>query len=93
MSTNNFTLYIILHNAGAVFSLKYRLVFCPKYRKSVPTGAVAERLKALLFAKAQELLATLHTLEVMPNHVHLFVESDPTLAPARLASQCKEYTS
>ena len=80
-------------NAGAVFSLKYHLVFCPKYRKAVLTDAVAERLKTLLYAKAQELHATLHTLEVMPDHVHMFVESDPSVAPAKLAAQFKGYTS
>jgi REP element-mobilizing transposase RayT len=33
------------HNAGAVFSLKYHLVWCPKYRKKVLTGLVETRLK------------------------------------------------
>ena len=81
------------HNAGAVFSLKYHLVFCPKYRKPVLIDAVADRLKELLSAKATELTATLHTLEVMPDHVHIFVESDPGMAPARLAGQFKGSTS
>ena len=81
------------HNAGAVFSLKYHLVFCPKYRKAVLGGQVAERLKALLLVKAQELGLTLHTMEVMPDHVRLFVESDPSLSPARIAAQLKGYTS
>jgi len=81
------------HNAGAVFSLQYHLVFCPKYRKPVLVDAVAERLKELLYAKAAELTVTLHTLEVMPDHVHMFVESDPGMAPAKLAGQFKGYTS
>ena len=55
--------------------------------------AVADRLKALLYDKAQELYATLHTLEVMPDHVHMCVESDPSVAPAKLAAQFKGYTS
>ena len=80
-------------NAGAVFSLKYHLVFCPKYRKAVLLGPVEERLKALLALKADALNVTLHTLEVMPDHVHLFVESDPGMAPAKLAAQFKGYTS
>jgi putative transposase len=62
-------------NAGAVFSLKYHLVFCPKYRKAALLGSVAERLQVLLVAKAEELQVTLHTLEVMPDHVHLCVEA------------------
>ena len=80
-------------NAGAVFSLTYHLVFRPKYRKSVLVGAVEERLKALLYGKAEELKVTLHTLEVMPDHVHMVVESDPSMAPAKLAAQFKGYTS
>jgi putative transposase len=74
-------------NAGAVFSLKYHLVFCPKYRKSVLVGPVAERLKVLLATKADALHVTLHTLDVMPDHVHVCVESDPGMAPAKLAAQ------
>jgi putative transposase len=80
-------------NAGAVFSLKYHLVFCPKYRKPVLVGAVEARLKELLARKATELKATLHTMEVMPDHVHLYVESDPGVAPAKLAAQFKGFTS
>jgi putative transposase len=82
-----------VHNAGAVFSLKYHLVWCPKYRRPVLVGPVAERLKALLVEKAAELGATLHAMEVMPDHVQLFVESDPTRAPAHIAAQFKGYTS
>src|SRR5262245_44353142 len=80
-------------NAGAVFSLTYHLVFCSKYRKSVLVDRVAERLKALLAAKAEELHVTLHTLAVMPDHVRICVESDPGMAPAKLAAQFKGYTS
>jgi putative transposase len=80
-------------NAGAVFSLKYHLVFCPKYRKSVLIGPVAERLQNLLALKAAELHATVHTMEIMPDHVHLCIESDPGMTPAKLAAQLKGYTS
>jgi len=80
-------------NAGAVFSLKYHLVFCPKFRKAVLHGDVEARLREVLTAKAQALGMTLHALEIMPDHVHLFVESDPALAPAKIAAQLKGTTS
>ena len=81
------------HNVDAVFSLKYHLIFCPKYRKAVLNGEIAEMLKELLYIKAQELGATIHALEIMPDHVHIFVESDPTKAPAHLAAQFKGFSS
>ena len=81
------------HNTGAVFSLKYHLVFCPKYRKAVLGGPVKVRLQELLMVKAKELGLTLHTMEIMPDHVHLFVESAPDIAPAKIAAQLKGDTS
>ena len=80
-------------NAGAVFSLKFHLVWCPKYRRKVLVGDVAERLKVLLGEKAAELGAVVHALEVMPDQVHLCVESDPTFSPSHLANQFKGFTS
>src|SRR5262249_34169449 len=79
--------------AGAVFSLKYHLVWCPKYRRPVLVDAVADRLTELLHEKARELGLTIHALDVMPDHVHLFVEVDPTFAPRHLAAQFKGFTS
>jgi putative transposase len=59
-------------NTGAVFSLKYHLVWCPKYRRQVLVAPVDRRLKVLLRQKAEELGITIHSLEIMPDHVHLF---------------------
>jgi putative transposase len=80
-------------NAGAVFSLKYHVVWCPKYRRSVLVKPVDARLKSLLRQKAGELGLTIHTMEVMPDHVHLFVEGDPTSCVAEIVNGLKGYTS
>jgi putative transposase len=80
-------------SAGSVFSLKYHLVWCPKYRKRILVDRLAKQLRQLLYQKAKEIKAEIHALEIMPDHVHLFVESDPTMAPARLAAQFKGFTS
>jgi REP-associated tyrosine transposase len=80
-------------NPGAVFSLKCHLVWCPKYRRPVLVKPVDRRLKVLLQERAGELGMTIHTLEVMPDHVHLFVESDPTLCVAEIVNRLKGFTS
>jgi putative transposase len=80
-------------NAGAVYSLKYHIVWCPKYRRPVLVEGVADRLRDLLTERAAELGMMIHALEVMPNHVHLFVESDPTRCVAEIVNRLKGYTS
>ena len=59
-------------NADAVFSLKYHLVWCPKYRRPVLVDEIATRLRYLLIDKAEEFDITVHAIEVRPDHVHLF---------------------
>ena len=80
-------------HAGSVFNLNLHFVWCPKYRKKVLTGEVESRLKDLLHEKAVALDVAIKDLEVMPDHVHLFVAGDPTHAPQFLANQFKRYTS
>ena len=80
-------------HAGSVYNFNLHFVWCPKYRKPVLTGTVAARLKELLHEKAAALNVEIKGLEIMPDHVHLFVECDPTHAPQFLANQFKGYSS
>ncbi len=80
-------------NAGAVFSLKYHIVWCPKYRRPVLTPPIDDRLKDVLGEVASEYDMTFHALEVMPDYVHVFVEADPTLGVAEIVNRLKGKSS
>lgn len=80
-------------NSGAVFSLKYHLVWCPKYRRPVLEGAVEKRLREVLEDVRAEHVWTIHALEVMPDHVHLFIESDPIYSVAEIVNRLKGASS
>ena len=80
-------------NAGAVFSLRYHLVWCPKYRRSVLTEDVVVRLSEIIQQVADELEATIHVHEIMPDHVHLFVESDPRWSVSEIVNRLKGSSS
>jgi putative transposase len=80
-------------NAGAVSSLKYHIVWCPQYRRPVLADAIADRLRTLLAGKSAELGMAIQAMEVMPDHVHLFVESDPTRCVAEIVNRLKGSTS
>jgi putative transposase len=76
-------------NAGATFSLKFHLVQCPEYRRAVRVPPFDARLKEIITEVAAEAGMTIHALEVMPDHVHVFVEADPTLAVAEIVNRFK----
>jgi putative transposase len=59
----------------------------------VLVGPVAERLRVLIGQKCAEHGWTIVALEVMPDHVHLFVKADPEASPSHIANQFKGMTS
>ena len=80
-------------NAGAVFNLSYHVVWCPKYCRKVLVGDVEQRLKHILYATAQQYGVLIETMEVMPDHVDLFVSSHPTRCVAEIVNRLKGASS
>lgn len=78
---------------GCVFNIKYHLVWCPKYRRRVLVDAVAARLQELLKDKARQLDIYLEAIEIMPDHVHVFITGEPTEAIQHIVNQLKGYSS
>lgn len=50
-------------------------------------------MRQLLHEKAKQIGVEIAELEVMPDHVHLFVKSSPTAAPHWVVQQLKGFTS
>jgi REP element-mobilizing transposase RayT len=67
-------------NRNVFFSCKYHGVFCPKYRRKVLVHGVDARLKEIVRQVMTETKSELLEMEVMPDHVHLLVEIDRSLA-------------
>jgi putative transposase len=80
-------------NAGVVFSLKYHIVWCPKYRMKVLVDAVEVRLKNVLLATAAQYGVLIEAMEVLPDRVHLSVSSDPTRCVAEIVNRLKGTSS
>jgi len=64
-------------NNNVVYSCKYHVVFCPKYRRSVLKNGVDKRLKEIIYETAGDMDCEILELEIMPDHVHLLIEVDP----------------
>ena len=73
---------------GGVFDLKYHLVWCPKYRRNLPQTA-QRALKLILTSVCEARGWTIHAMEVMPDHVHLFLQTGVTDSPASVVKVLK----
>lgn len=77
----------------ATYNIGYHLIWCPKYRRRVLVGLIEKRLKELLYEKADGLSIIIEKMEVMPDHVHLFVKCSPINSPHLIVKHLKGYSS
>ena len=80
-------------NNNVVYSCKYHVVWCPKYRRKVLTGEIEVRLKELINQAANEIRAEIIEMEIMPDHVHLLMEVDPQYGINHAVRHIKGFTS
>ena len=80
-------------NKNIVYSCKYHVVWCPKYRRKVLVDDVANSLKELIVEICNINQAELIELEIMPDHVHLLVDVDPQFGIHKLIKLIKGRTS
>lgn len=78
---------------NVVYSCKYHVVWCPKYRRKVLVNGVDARLKVLITEICEEHKIDLIEMEIMPDHVHLLVEVNPQFGIHKAVKQIKGRTS
>ncbi len=78
---------------GSVSSLNYHFVFVPKRRKAVLIKDVASRMQSIIFELVEEHGWKLIALEIMPDHVHCFLNVPPHEAPSDIARWIKGRSS
>lgn len=80
-------------NNNVVYSCKYHVVFCPKYRRRVLEDGVDERFKQIALEVAGDLGFEILEMEVMPDHVHMLLEVDPQLGIHKAVKRIKGRSS
>ena len=76
-----------------VHLVAYHLVWCPKRRKPVLTGAVARDCERVIRGVCSERRWEVIRVGVQPDHVHLFVRACPSTPAAEIARWCKGRSS
>lgn len=80
-------------NLNVVYSCKYHVVWCSKYRRKVLNPGIALRLKEIIHQVIAEKTAECIELEVMSDHVHLLTGVDPQFGIHKLVKLIKGRSS
>ena len=78
---------------GAVYDLKYHVVWVPKYRRMVLGERVARRLKRIFQEIAERYGFEIDTQEVLDDHVHIFLSAPPRYSPAQVVQRLKSISA
>ena len=71
----------------------YHIVWITKYRKLFIYNRIKEYVKESLFIKANNIKIIIKEIEIMPEHVHLFISIKPTDVLSNVIKQLKGFSS
>ncbi len=80
-------------NSNVVYSCKYHVVWCPKYRRKVLVNGVDARLKGIIEDVCNDYHIDIIEMEIMPDHVHLLMEVDPQFGIHKAVKRIKGRSS
>lgn len=72
---------------------QYHIIWCPKFRFSVLQNGVDDTLKQILSDICNKYKYIIKALEVMPDHIHIFVDCSQTVAPCDIARTLKSISA
>jgi putative transposase len=75
------------------YLVQYHIIWCPKFRFEVLNDDISESLKRILLDISNKYLYEIKALEVMPDHIHLFVSTKPTVAPTDIVRTLKSISA
>ncbi len=84
---------VFRRTAHAAYDTAYHLVWSPKYRKQILTGAVGQRVEEMLTEIADSYGITIDEMEVSPEHVHIFCSFPPRYSIAQVVTRFKSLSA
>lgn len=80
-------------NAHYVFTCRYHIIFCPKYRRKVLTDGIDSELKQIIMEYSKKYDVQILGMEVMPDHVHLLLDCPPDMSPLDVVKGIKQISA
>jgi len=81
------------HDRHSVSLMNFHFVWIPRRRRKVLVGGVATRLEEVIKEVSSELSLNILAMEIMPDHVHLFVSCPPSIAAGQIMFRIKGRSS
>ena len=75
------------------YLVQYHIIWCPKFRFDVLEGDVEAELKSILECICMKYGYAIKALEVMSDHVHIFVDCPQTVAPCDVVRTLKSISA
>ncbi len=72
---------------------QYHIIWCPKFRFNVLHGDVQTKLQDILQTISDRYQYELIEQEVMPDHIHVFISAEPTVAPTDMVRTLKSISA
>ncbi|MGO8949626.1 MAG: IS200/IS605 family transposase [Ktedonobacterales bacterium] len=82
-----------IHEQHSVHHIFYPLIFCPMRRRTVLVGPVRDRLEQITQEVADDNGWEIVELAIEPDHLHLFVQSNPYTLPTDIPRLIKGRSS
>lgn len=75
------------------YLIQYHIIWCPKFRFSVLKGNAEDTLKHILQKICKDYNYRIKALEVMHDHIHIFIDVPQTVAPCDVVRTLKSITA
>lgn len=83
----------IKRDTHSVYEIGYHIVFCTKYRRDVLVGDIETVCRNVLAQTCVAYEWQLHDIEIMPDHVHMFISAKPNVSPMEIAKTLKSISA
>jgi len=76
-----------------VYSCKYHIIFCPKYRRKILVHEIEKDLKEIIKEECKKKEIEIIEMEIMPDHVHLLLDCPLDIGPLDIVKSIKQQSA
>src|SRR5689334_12816385 len=81
------------NSSNCIYNINYHITWITKYRKPLLNINIQTQLKILIKKKCAILGIIIKAIEIMTNHIHIFISCKPIHNVSKIINYIKGYTS